>query len=907
MRARWLLLVAGMAVTGCFDDVVATIEDAAAKPKDAAATSDSPTEDVVDDAPRADVAAADGGGDGGVAPADVPRPLRARATPTEGGAVVVSGDDAVVVAANRIAGSVAVFGVAWGADGPTPTRRALLAFNDGEPWAAVIGNDDDTAYVVLRRAQEVVEITGLRSAPQIGRRARVGSEPTGVAISPTGRRLYVANMADGTVSEVDTATMEVLRAVDLNLGLAPRLGPAAAARPGVAHPRAIAVSNDGDLSDADETVYVTEFFGQPRRGGVPDGVVGIDVAREGVVYRFNAGSGVAAEPIGLAPVEDTGFVDSEGLATGCFPSQLHAVALRGARLYVPAVCASPRGPVGPSMDSRADANFRTQIHSVLYAVDLAAGAEVPRERALLTRELDAFYTRAMAADDGARRMPLIPSAVAFAPTGSTALVAAYGADALFRLRYRGDGALDEVATEGAAAFVDLRATDGGGGALPVGVAWAVRGTHAFALGAGSRLLSVVNVNGMNVARTAPAADPPSDGLQTSIARGRRLFATGLGRWSLRGQAWNSCEACHPDGLTDNVTWYFPRGPRQTISLDGTYDANGAQRVLNWTAMFDEVHDFELNVRNNSGGVGAIVHREGDGATPPRVTVGDRIVFDGTTGTAPQVPTASSHAGLDGSTRLLMPEFLANVRSAIDDWKQIDLYVRSLRAPRAPSNLRAEDIAAGRALFERASCQGCHGGAGWTLSRRWYTPGMSTTDPTAGSLRTTSYTLPMDFPSALNPPANNGMRQAFLRLTGDPGVLAANDQILCVLRAVGTFPTSLDDARTGVAPAGVLVREVRADMRTAAQGASGFNPPSLLGVGFGAPYLHAGNARTLEEVFAPTFNAHARAFSAQFLADPKARAEQVRQLVAFLLSLDDGAAPVTTPSTLPYETDLCPRM
>ncbi|MEZ4392481.1 MAG: hypothetical protein R3A48_15440 [Polyangiales bacterium] len=837
---------------------------------------------------------------------DVPAPLRARRAPTEGAAVAVSEDDALVVTANRMGASVAVFDVAWSDQGPTPTRRALLPFPDGEPWAVVLGNDGDTAYVTLRRSQEVVEVRGLRGTPAVARRVRVGSEPTGLAISPTGRRLFVANMADGTVSEVETATMSVLRSVDLNAHLAPRLGPNGVARPGLAHPRALSVTNDGDLDDGDETVYVADFFGQPI-SPAPVGVVGIDVAREGLVYRFAAGSGVASDPIALPPLEDTGFVDSYGLATGCFPSQLHGVTLRGGRLYVPTVCASPRGPVGPATDSRVDANFRKEVHSVVYAVDLAQGLEVPRERALLTREVDALYTRAMTADDASRRMPLIPAAIAFAPSGGAAMVAAYGADALFRVRYGADGALEEVAAPGAASFIDLRASDGNGGALPVGVAYAVRGTHAFALSEGTGMLSVVSDTGLNVARTAPAADPPAAGLQALISRGRRLFATGTGRWSLRGQAWNSCESCHPDGLSDGVTWFFPRGPRQTPSLDGTYDSDGNQRILNWTAMFDEVHDFELNTRNNSGGVGAIVHRDGDGSTPPRVTTADRIVFDGTEAVPPQLATPGSNAGLDGSTRLLLPEFLASVRSSRDDWRAIDAYVRAIRSPRAPSNLDPDDVTAGRALFEAGNCQGCHGGAGWTVSRRWYSPGPMTNDPMMGSLRMTAYTLPMEFPAALNPPANNSTRQAMLRLTGDPATLGANDQILCVLRSVGTFPTSLDEARSGVAPSGVSVLEWRADMRTTAQGASGYNPPSLVGVALGAPYFHAGNARTLEEALSATFATHARALSPQFLTNTKTRATQVRQLVAFLLSLDDAATPFTGPTSLGYETDLCPRM
>jgi hypothetical protein len=58
-------------------------------------------------------------------------------------------------------------------------------------------------------------------------------------------------------------------------------------------------------------------------------------------------------------------------------------------------------------------------------------------------------------------------------------------------------------------------------------------------------------------------------------------------------------------------------------------------VLNWTGIFDEIHDFELNTRGNSGGVGAIVHRPG-----PPIAASDRIIFDGTVATGEQKPTAT---------------------------------------------------------------------------------------------------------------------------------------------------------------------------------------------------------------------------------------------------------------------------
>jgi hypothetical protein len=52
---------------------------------------------------------------------------------------------------------------------------------------------------------------------------------------------------------------------------------------------------------------------------------------------------------------------------------------------------------------------------------------------------------------------------------------------------------------------------------------------------------------------------------------------------------------------------FDAGPRQTIPLDGMFDHGNLadQRVLNWSAVRDENHDFDLNTRAVSGGRGLI--------------------------------------------------------------------------------------------------------------------------------------------------------------------------------------------------------------------------------------------------------------------------------------------------------------
>src|SRR5205085_4412365 len=104
----------------------------------------------------------------------------------------------------------------------------------------------------------------------------------------------------------------------------------------------------------------------------------------------------------------------------------------------------------------------------------------------------------------------------------------------------------------------------------------------------SRNVSVVDLGIQAVAGGGDAVfeSSPKAASETSTLKGRLFFNTGLGRWSLRGQGWGACQSCHPDGLSDNVTWYFGRGPRQSTSLDGSFSSDGSvQRLFNWSAIF----------------------------------------------------------------------------------------------------------------------------------------------------------------------------------------------------------------------------------------------------------------------------------------------------------------------------------
>jgi DNA-binding beta-propeller fold protein YncE len=565
-----------------------------------------------------------------------PRP--ARTAPTNGSAIVLSQDDAVAVATNRQAGTISVFNVTASGT-PSLSRTALIDVAGLEPWAAVIGNDDSTAFVVLRESHQVARIRNLRTTPVMDvARVDTGSEPTGIAISPNGRFLYVPCWAEGTVTVIDAVLFTVSRTIDLNDDLVATgdLG-TVTARPGLAHPRAIVVTNDGDTDDSDETVWVTEYFGQHRTSGLPADDSAFDVAKEGIVYRFGAEGGAAMDPVRIAPVTDTGFVDSNGATTGCFPNQLQTAALSQGRLYLTGVCASPRGPTGPVIDmatglpvaeARGTANFKTEVHTTIFVVDAATAAELPAQRVLLPRAFQTRYDMASPAvpDDATRRIPLIASDLAFVPASGIGYLTSYGSDAVFRVSFNADGTLREVGAT-AAHFINLAPSGMPAGRLPMGIAIANAGSGlALTINETTRNVSMITLStqavvGATEATTVPAADST----EAHLLDGRRFFVTGLGRWSFRGQGWNSCEACHGDGLTDNVTWFFARGPRQSTSLDGSYDSADPtqRRVFNWTAIFDEMHDFELNTRGNSGGIGAVV----DSVSSP-AAVADRIHFDG---------------------------------------------------------------------------------------------------------------------------------------------------------------------------------------------------------------------------------------------------------------------------------------
>jgi hypothetical protein len=797
-----------------------------------------------------------GGSGGGVCAVVAPGPTR-------GAAVALAADDATLVVANRDAGSVTVLGVDYQGGLPAFVERGEVQLG-GEPWQVAIDGCGERAYVVLRKDQKLVEIVDLLGTPTKGQEVAVGSEPTGLALSPTNASVLVANWVDGTVSMVDAATMTVVKTHDLNTTLAATglLGSGVVPRPALAHPRSIAITNDGDGDDTDETMFVTEFFAQRTEAELGDGS-NADTDWEALVYTVDLGDDTVGT-VDLASITDTGF-PANNAATGCFPNQLQSITIAGDLVYVTSICASPRGPTSP----------QTMTHPAVHAFRADDGTTV--DVANLNQELATLYAMLPMQ---AKRFPLVANDIDFVGGTGEAYVTANGTDAVFRLLYDSQGALVSVGGD-TAPFVDLAPASIDptlAGQNPIGIVVAHAQPFAFVANDVSRNVTAIDLDpalqevaglSANDPRVMQSADLPSNPADQARLRGKRAFDTGLGRWSLNGEGWGACQSCHFEGLSDDVTWYLGRGPRQSTSLDGSFASNDPTdaRIFNWTAVNDEMHDFENVARGLDGAVGALVQAI---SNPPvnadRINLGDTIAF------AP-----AGAAGLNGSAAVV-----DDTVSLLHDWDDIELYVSSLRSPRAPTNIAAADVTAGATLFETHKCDGCHGGAKWTVSHRFYVPSGATNEALLATQWDALQLVADGFPAAVLP-APSGFD--FMR--GPNPKSNAFDQIVCVLRAVGTY---------GVAPVDVGIAELRADMITPSQGnepnGKGYNVPSLLGLGVGAPYFHAGNARTLEEALSAMFVSHHAALSPGFAPT----ASDLQGLVAFLLSIDEDKSMLPLPGT-----------
>jgi len=609
------------------------------------------------------------------------------AGPTASQPLALTADDAFLVVANTDSNSITFFDLRNGRN-----RKLAEVPVQLEPSSVAFMPDGGKVYVANQLSGTVTVMRTNLANGAIGRPVHlvVGKEPAALVLTPNGKKLYVANSRSNSISVIDTATDAVVKTI---FGVGPE-------------PRGLAISNNGDASDSDETLYVTQFLSQTLAGKVD----GADDAKAGHLTRVSTGSDSVVGQVVVNPIADTGFKAlGDALAriapgdpsnpanfsfvTGAYPNQLANVAIKGGFAYLPNTGASPNGPV----------RFDVNTHSLLAVIDRSTNLDAGRTINL---------HRAVAVQSNPDRLFVTqPWAMAFKNLADEGYVVSAAGDHLVKV------AVDP--TTGAAAVRSdpldpTRVLQIKVGKNPRGIAINAADSRAYVLNHVSRSVSVIDLGSVpeRLLTTLPSSRLPTPGtLADTIHIGKELYNSSIGEFDpppgsttpitgrLSNRGWGSCAACHtPAGLSDNVVWIFGSGPKRTLPQHTDFDQSVADRsrmrMLNWSAERDEQEDFELNIRAVSGGLGLIVGA--DGITPDPAVVN-------------LTPEASA-----GRNQL-------KVRG-VGAWDAIKAYVQfGIRAPVSPVSATEPDTVAGRALFIAANCQQCHGGPQWTSGRVRYTP------------------------------------------------------------------------------------------------------------------------------------------------------------------------------------------
>jgi YVTN family beta-propeller protein len=512
----------------------------------------------------------------------------------------------------------------------------------------------------------------------------VGVAPRSVAVAPDGR-VWVTNKESATISVIDPASLKVVQTVPLlragqphGLVFAPdgsaayvvleargvlmKLDPKSGAYMGMvnvgANPRHLSMLGGSDK------VLVSRFISSPlpgeSTGVVRTQVDGVDVGGEVVV--------VTSDLL----VERKVVLHHSDKPDG-------AIQGRGLPNYLVAAVISPDGRsawVASKQDNimrgklrdGLDLDFQNTVRAISSRIDLAGMTE-----------------------DLAGRVDLdnasVASAAVFHPTGAYLFVALQTSQEV--------AVVDPVRKAEIFRFAVGMSPD----ALavsPDGLTLYVNNFMDRTLGVHD--LSKLVTNGeFNVPTVASVAAIDADKLTPQVLLGKRLFYDARDP-RLTRDAYLSCASCHSDGGHDGRTWDFTgmgEGLRNTISLRGRA---GGQGLLHWSGNFDEVQDFEGQIRALAGGRGLMSDD------------------DFHLGTRAQ-PLGDAKAGVSA------------------DLDALNAYLKSLDQF-APSPMRNSNGAlstsaqAGRSVFA-GFCASCHGGGAFTDSAANNLHDIGTLKPSSG--------------------------------------------------------------------------------------------------------------------------------------------------------------------------------
>jgi YVTN family beta-propeller protein len=859
--------------------------------------------------------------------------------PTTSSPISLSADNRLVWAVNSDDDSVSVI--------RTDHNTVIAKIDVGdEPQSVALDPANKFAYVANAASNNITVIKITNSNPDhfsaevdksVGKGGHfiTGAEPWNIVVSPDGKRVFVANSGQDTITVIDTDAdkdkdkdgdrdddkdddkdkhgnrnndrdhdddkdkdgkknndkIRIIGHVDLRKSVCNDPD-----RERRFQPRGLAVTEDSSK------LYVTRFFSYTKPGGKQVD----DNGREGLVCRLDIDTNSKKikdyQPVGATTLASqvTGFTvdsdqDGDQDNTSAHPNQLQSIVIRGNSAYLPNIAASPQGPQLFNVTNQAFVNKIDGVNGSTQsddgALNLNLGARNPE-------------------GDKIRLFFANPWGIAF--TNQSGEGAAYAisaaSDLLVKVNVAGDGELSFTVDGDTTRYIDLNdpdnpATSGvNAGKNPIGIVITDNGDTAYVTNFVSRNMSVVDLNTDTVVKVIKTTDLPPAGSQDERTQvGAEMFFSSRGNFNLPAGAnanfstrnrlsqegWQACSTCHFVGLTDSIVWAFGTGPRKSVPLNGSFNPHNPdqQRVFNYSVIFDQVQDFEGNIRDTSGPgplpAAAAVPCDGGAQTSTFRATHGLLLGVGNVNNPPCVidrfnPSNEGRAEL--TVNLPGSNVAVPALTSLKEWVQF-----AIRTPNGPlttlelqGGVSAGQIFAGRLLFQAAGCATCHGGQQWTSSIKDF---VSPPDP--NDLFTERE------PPFTDNPVGAQYIDRFLRdiKSFNLGVAGQGNPIG---NNIGG-PEKTAAAGLVVAAQDGLGRDYSLQGSRSFGKGIGFNPPSLLGIGLLPPYYHNGACETLECVLTDVNHRTAgQKLPFDILNNPQARA----RVVKFLESIDAQTTPIS---------------
>ena len=450
------------------------------------------------------------------------------------------------------------------------------------------------------------------------------SQPYGIAVSPTGDYFYVVLQATGKLLKINANGDSIVDSLDV--------GP---------NPRHVSVTSDGSVA------YVSRFITPPLPGESTANVA-TPANVGGEILVVNTANLLLQQEIILRHGDKPDFeMQGRGI-----PNYLGAVAISpdGQSAWVPSKQDNIKR--GAHRDGLG-LTFQNTVRAISSCIDLVAGEE---DNALRLDHDDSGVASAILHD----RLGVYMF-VALETSREVAVVDAHGGWEFFRINV---------------------------GRAPQGLALSLDGRTLYVNNFMDRTISVLDLSTLldqgiaDVPLVATLSAVTSEKLSAQVLQGKRLFYDAKDP-RLALDKYLSCASCHNDGGHDGRVWDltgFGEGLRNTVNLRGRA---GSQGFLHWSNNFDEVQDFEGQIRSLAGGTGLMTNAQFNSGTRSQ-------------------PLGDKKAGI--STDLdALAAYVASLNSfAASPYRNSD------------GSLTAAGVA-GRDLFLSKNCASCHGGTAFTNS------------------------------------------------------------------------------------------------------------------------------------------------------------------------------------------------